>query len=271
AADHVGARATRLAVDAVPFGTVVKIALQGEAVRCRGLRVQAESAASHVRRIGGVGAGAGDLIGVFRVLAVDTELDIGRRRGAEADARLLPQLLAAAPRDIKTLCVPGGAGNDVDDAIDRVGTPQCAAGTADDFDAVDVFEEVVLYVPEHTAIERRVHGATVDQHQELVGEVGVEAAGADGPVMRVDLRHLQVVGKPQCFGNAGGARAADVLRGDDLDRGGGLQKSLRLLGDGRHLDVHQLLDAQALELARRGGLRRRVGVRLPGLPEQEAR
>src|SRR5207302_2767409 len=148
AAEHVGARATRLAVDAVRFGAVIEIALQGEAVRCRGLRVQAESAAAHVRRIGGVGAGAGDLIGVFRVLAVDTELDIGRRRGAEADARLLPQLLAAAPRDIKTLCVPGGAGNDVDDAIDRVGTPQRAAGTADDFDAVDVFEEVVLHVPD---------------------------------------------------------------------------------------------------------------------------
>ena len=89
--------------------------------------------------------------------------------------------------------------------------------------------------------------------------------------MRVDLRHLQIVGEPQRFGNAGGAGAADVLRGDDLDRGGGLQEPLGLLGDGRHLDVHQLLDAQALELASRGGLRRRVGVRLPGLPEQEAR
>src|SRR2546427_5926816 len=55
-----------------------------------------------------------------------------------------PQLLAAAPGDIKTLCVPGGAGDDVDDAIDRVGSPQRTAGTADDFDAVDVLEEVVL-------------------------------------------------------------------------------------------------------------------------------
>src|SRR2546427_3175472 len=86
-----------------------------------------------------------------------------------------PQLLAAAPGDIKTLCVPGGAGDDVDDAIDRVGSPQRAAGTADDFDAVDILEKVVLYVPEHPAIERGVHRPTVDQHQELVGEVGVEA------------------------------------------------------------------------------------------------
>jgi hypothetical protein len=64
------------------------------------------------------------------------------------------------------------------------------ARTADDFDAVDVFQHHVLHVPVHAGEQRRIDGAAVDQHQQLVLEGAAEAARRDRIVARIDARHL---------------------------------------------------------------------------------
>src|SRR2546427_4455567 len=63
--------------------------------------------------------------------------------------------------------------DDVDDAVHRVGAPQRGPGSADDFHPVDVPEGHILHVPEDAGVERRVHGAALDEHQQLIGGRGV--------------------------------------------------------------------------------------------------
>jgi hypothetical protein len=50
--------------------------------------------------------------------------------------------------------IPGAPRDDVDDAVHGVGPPQRAARPGDDFDAIDVLEQVVLHVPEHPGEKR---------------------------------------------------------------------------------------------------------------------
>src|ERR1700691_3540903 len=47
--------------------------------------------------------------------------------------------------------------NDVDHAVRRIGSPDGAAGTADDLNAIDVVQRHVLHVPIDAGEERRVH------------------------------------------------------------------------------------------------------------------
>lgn len=87
--------------------------------------------------------------------------------------------------------------------------------------------------------------------------------------MSVDLGDFQVVRQAQRFGNARGTGATDVLCGDDLDGSGGLQQLLRFLGDRGHLDVHQIIETQLLQVprARVCGWR---GMHGSGLRQQDA-
>ena len=135
--------------------------------------------------------------------------------------------------------------------------------TADDLDLLDVFQEHVLLVPEDSREQGRIHGPAVDQHQQLVREAAVEAAGADGPLARVELVHLQVGGQPEGLGQAGRAGATDVVPRDDLDGGRGFRQVFGTPRHGADLDGHQLLEAHILERAGRGqgvrSLSRRAG------------
>ena len=103
------------------------------------------------------------------------------------------------------------ARDDVDDAVDGVGAPQRRARPADDLDAIDVAEDVVLHVPEDAGEERRVDRAPVDHHQQLVGGVGVEAAWRDRPGAVVEARDVDAVGEEQRVGDRRHAGAADVV------------------------------------------------------------
>src|SRR5580658_5192363 len=131
------------------------------------------------------------------VLAVGAYVDIRAQLSAVANVLLLPQLIAPAPRNVGSLSILRRFGDDIDHAVDCVGSPQGTARTTDDFNSLDVVEQVVLHIPHHATIERRIYDTTVNQHEELVCQVGVESPRADGPVMRVYLRHLQVVRQSQ--------------------------------------------------------------------------
>src|ERR1041385_5344651 len=77
------------------------------------------------------------------------------------------------------LSIFGAAGHNIDDAVDGIGSPERSAGTANDFDSVDVFHHRGLDIPEDAGKEGRINGATVLQHQEFVSEYIIEAARAD--------------------------------------------------------------------------------------------
>ena len=101
-----------------------------------------------------------------------------------------PFLTSAAGRKQRPLRCFGGAGDDVDHAVDRIGPPEGGTWAADDLDALDVLEQGVLDVPEDAGEEVVVEGAAGHEDEELVGEAAVEAAGGDGPGVAADPRHL---------------------------------------------------------------------------------
>ena len=92
----------------------------------------------------------------------------------------------------------GVARDDVDHAIDGVRSPERAARTANDFDAVQIFDDCVLLVPEHAGKKRRIDDASVHQHQELVsGAAGLIEAPRGNPVCGgVEPGDLEVGRKP---------------------------------------------------------------------------
>jgi hypothetical protein len=75
------------------------------------------------------------------------------------------EIVATAAFGEPALRLIGRQGGDVDDAIDGIGAPQRSAGTADDFDAVQIGQQHILRVPKHACVERCVNRTAVDEHQ----------------------------------------------------------------------------------------------------------
>src|SRR5688572_9616029 len=70
---------------------------------------------------------------------------------------------ADARVDERALRVAGGLGDDVDHAVEGIGAPEGAAGAADDFDAVDVVEQVILHIPKNAGVKRGVENAAIHE------------------------------------------------------------------------------------------------------------
>ena len=85
-------------------------------------------------------------------------------------------------------------------------------------------------------------------------------------LLAVDARDLHAGRQPQRLRDAGGARTPDILAGDHVDGGRGLQGLDRLFGGRGHFDLRQLFEAQVLERPRtcsaRSGDLRVVGLRV---------
>src|SRR5690606_40798311 len=100
----------------------------------------------------------------------------------------------------------------------------------------------------------RVDAAAVDEDEQLVREVVAEAADRDRPLVRAVAGDLDAGRKPQRLGQARDAAAADLLGGDDVDRG---RQGVQRLGaprSGLHAYRAELLEAQ-VERARAARLR----------------
>jgi len=131
-----------------------------------------------------------------------------------------PALLRSAPRaDIRSRGLARRPCDDVDHPVDRVRSPEASARAPDDLDPFNVLEDEVLGVPVDPGERRGVHGAAVDQDEELVRETAVAAARADRPLVRVDRSDLDSRHLPEQIGDVPGAGTADVLRRDDGDGG----------------------------------------------------
>jgi len=140
----------------------------------------------------------------------------------DAAARLAPIAkggpifaVAGAGSDQGALSQGGRACYDIDDTVDRIDAPQGPTRAADDFDAIDVFERHVLYVPEDAGKQGRIDRPAIDQHEQLVGRGAVESARADSVSGGGDARHLQIGRQAQRLGQTGGAGAPNVGRGND--------------------------------------------------------
>jgi hypothetical protein len=231
---------------------LVEVALDGIGVPGRGVAIHPEADLPQTE-------------GIFGALAVrELQGAAGERVRVGSVERPLPEPaavadpskgtfhpLAASGLHDSSLGRPGALGDDVDDAVDRVGPPQGGPGTADDLDPLHVLEEGVLHVPEDAREQRRVDAASIDQDQQLVGGGDVEPAGRDGPGAAVGLGHLNAVGEPQGLGERRRPGAPEILPGEHRDRGRGAGEALAAPGDGGHVDLHQLLDREPLEVLRR--------------------
>src|SRR5579862_9631213 len=56
--------------------------------------------------------------------------------------------------------------DDIDYSINGVRSPDCSARPANHFDAIDILEHCVLYLPVNAGKERRIHAATVNQDEQ---------------------------------------------------------------------------------------------------------
>ena len=160
-------------------------------------------------------------------------------------------LVAETSVDQRILGVRRVAGDDVDDAVDRVGAPQRGARPADHLDLLHIVQHQILDLPEHPREHRIVHAAAVDQHQLFIGEDSIETADGDRPSAGVETRHLHPGHQAQRLGNRGHPRAPQVVAGDHRHRRRRLAPLLHFPGDRRHLHLHQFLQAQIRQVESR--------------------
>ncbi len=145
-------------------------------------------------------------------------------------------------------------GDDVDHAADRVEAVQRGVRPLDDLDLADLVELHGDRGPDDAAVIHHVDLPAIDQHHQMrVGRL-VVAADADIGVGQAVLPHIDAGDEAQHVGDAGGAGAADVVLGDDLDIRRGVGGTLRLAGHRRGDGLaEQLLQRAVIDRLGRGG------------------
>ena len=239
-------------------GTVVGIALHGEAVRGK-VPIGAKTHLGPVAGIVDPGPVRGPAVEPARMLAIHPVVAVRAQRGAVAEGGV-GAVVAHCGRQQRAMAVPGRSGDDVDDAIDRIHPPQRAARAADHLDALDILQHHVLRVPEHAGKQRRIDRAAVDQDQQLVRRAvvaAVHAARRNGMAHGAGLGHLQVGRQAQRIGKVARTGAMNVIGSNDEDGRCSVRQTLGPPGHRRDLDVAQLLQRQRGQVLRR----RQIGQR----------
>src|SRR5712672_3581236 len=119
-------------------------------------------------------AGLSDGIIATEALSIDSVGRVLAKLGAIARAGTI---FIAARTDVRQniRSVSRITRDDIDDAVHCVCTPKRSARSADDFDTLDVFEQDILHVPEHTRVQRRIDAAPVNEYEKLVCSGAIEA------------------------------------------------------------------------------------------------
>src|SRR6185369_15346734 len=86
------------------------------------------------------------------------------------------------------MCLSSVLRDDVDDAVYGVRSPNGSTWTADDFNAIDIFERGVLNFPIGSSQQGCVNRASVDQNKDRPGEPAAETTNAYRPFVRIDSR-----------------------------------------------------------------------------------
>jgi hypothetical protein len=122
------------------------VALEGEGVGGGKFGIDAETVLEGVPAVDGVAVvGIGHVIG-GAILGVDAVEDAVIDVAAVADGADFA-VVAVVGLGEESLGVFGVFGDDADDAVDGIGAPEGAAWAADDFDAVEIVEDIIDGVP----------------------------------------------------------------------------------------------------------------------------
>ncbi len=144
--DDLGERRQAADADRLTGLAGVAVGLDGHGVALGGRPVETRAAVAEVPAVVGVVVGV-ELILADETLAEEAELEVWAELEALTDGALKAVDLTGQAGGESALGIGGALGDDIDDAVDGVRSPDGAAGAADDLDAVDVVEQDVLDVP----------------------------------------------------------------------------------------------------------------------------
>ncbi len=108
-----------------------------------------------------------DVIGgsPIEVLSVNSVVGTVPNFGSVTDAAGSSLFRSASSCNNRGLRGRSRFGDDVDDAINRIGSPQRCSRTANHFNPVQIFKHHVLDIPVHTGKQRGIHAPAVDEDQ----------------------------------------------------------------------------------------------------------
>src|ERR1700730_9369307 len=132
---------------------VVVVALKGESILRRESRIDSKARPALSPRVRFPVSIGQHFVAAVEILAVDAEMRVPVQRTAVACTRKFMWFRSAPRLGVQSLRVRGALGDDVDDTIDRVRAPQRASRPTDDFDSIDVFQQIVLHVPQDSRVE----------------------------------------------------------------------------------------------------------------------
>src|SRR5579883_3408580 len=121
-----------------------------------------------------------------------------------------------------TLCIPGIFRNDVDDAVNGIGSPERSTRPTDHLNTVNIFKHQILYIPEYSRKYWIIYRPAINHYQKLVGKLAVKSTRSYRPILRTGLRDLNTRNHSQQLRDALQPGAAYIFLGDDVKRGGDL-------------------------------------------------
>lgn len=143
--------------------------------------------------------------------------------------------------------VLGLLGDDVDDAVYGIGSPDGSSRTTYYFDPVDVFQHEVLNFPVNSREQRRVHGSTVDENTDRLRKSSLKSTDTNRPFPRVHLRDIYPRHEAKKVRDAGRAGPPDVFRSENGNSGWGSESRGGFLRDGHHFELRQFFETKLLE------------------------
>ena len=139
-------------------------------------------------------------------------------------------------------------GDDVDHPVHRIGAPGGGARSADHLDALDILQHQILGLPDHPGVKGRIDTASIDHHQQLVGETIIEATSADRPLGFIQPRHVEPWHHTQQFRQPGGGGASDILGSDHINGRGGVGQLTGPFADNGDLQIGEFFQAHGLQI-----------------------
>lgn len=241
--------------------SVVNVSLEGQSIGIGPIPVATKPGLKDIPVIAQIvargTAGTGRCVGVHgsprgrpqrpvavEVLGVNPEVGAFAYFAAVADRAETQFFITDSRAEQCALSLLGFLGDDVDDAVDRIGAPKGPGWSSNHFDAVDVFQHDVLGIPEHAGVLGVVDAAAVDQHEQFVGELALESPGGNGPAIGIDPGDLDARHHPQSLRNTRGTRATNIFLGEHVNGRGGIEEPLFLLRYRGDFDVHQVFQGQ---------------------------
>src|SRR5712671_1357004 len=97
--------------------------------------------------------------------AIHTIVEVVADACAEAESARALIYIAAAYGNERSAAFFGIVRDDVDDSVDGVRSPDGAAGSTNDLDPIDIFEQNILQSPINAGKKRCVHVASINEHQ----------------------------------------------------------------------------------------------------------